>query len=196
MFITFFAIGQNKVIDSLKLILKNTSSEIQKTKVLNKLADEYKTNDPNLTVYYANQALKMANDLDYKIEKGAAYNNIGNAFTIKGDYLNALKNYTKAKEVFENQLTISSVDETVEVKNGLARAYGSIAYVFMEQSNYDKALMYNFRALKIYQETNNLDKLARIYNNLGVVYKSQNNLFKALFYYEKCLDIQKSFLII
>ena len=188
---TLFANSQSKVIDSLLVALKNKRSDIDKIKILNHLADEYKNSNPKQTIYYATKALKLSKKIDYKIEQGSAYNNLGNANIMIGNYLQALDNFSKAQLVFENELAVSSLDDKVEIKNGLARAYGSIGFVFMEQSNYAKALRFNYKALQIYEETKNNDKLAKIYNNIGVIYKSQNELFKALVYYEKCLKIQE-----
>lgn len=189
--ITFVLVQQNKVIDSLLVLLNKTRSDIDKVKIYNHLADEYKTSNPKATIYYATKALQLSKKIGFKIEEGSAYNNLGNANILIGNYLQALDNFSKAQLVFENELAVSSEENKTEIKNGLARAYGSIGFVFMEQSNYSKALQFNFKALKIYEQTRNNVKLARIYNNIGVIYKSQNELFKAQVYYEKCLKIQE-----
>lgn len=189
--VTLVLVQQNKVIDSLLVLLNKTKSDIDKVKILNHLADEYKTSDPKKTIYYATKALELSKSIGYKIEQGSAYNNLGNANIMIGNYLQALDNFSKAQTIFENELAISSEENKTEIKDGLARAYGSIGFVFMEQSNYDKALQFNYKALKIYEQTRNNVKLARIYNNIGVIYKSQNDYFKAQLYYEKCLKIQQ-----
>ncbi|MFN3969441.1 tetratricopeptide repeat protein [Flavobacterium sp.] len=186
---SLFLNGQNKTIDSLILELKKANSDIVRSKILNNLANEYSTNNPKLMLDYANKALKLSSKIGFKIEQGNAYHYIGNANIIFGNYAKALDNFAKAQNIFENEIRNSSNE--IEIKNGLARAYGSIGFVFMQQSNYAKALSFNFKALKIFQETNNLVKLAAIYNNIGVIYKSQGDYFKSLNYYEKCLTIQE-----
>ena len=188
---TLFVNGQNKTIDSLSLQLKNTKSDIVKAKTLNNLANEYLSTDPKLVLQYATKALQLSKSIGYKVEEGNAYHHLGNANVILGNYAQALDYFSKSQTIFENELPIGSEENINDIKNGLARAYGSIGYVFMEQSNYDKALQFNFKSLKIFEETKNLKKLARVYNNIGVIYKSQNELFKALVYYEKCLGIQE-----
>ena len=181
--------GQNITIDSLLLQLKNAKSDIIRVKLLNNLANEYSANNPKLMLDYASKALKLSSKIGFKIEQGNAYHYIGNANIILGNYTNALDNFAKGQAIFENEIPYSSTD--IEIQNGLARAYGSIGFVFMQQSNYPKALSFNFKALKIFQKTNNLVKLAAIYNNIGVIYKSQGDYFKSLDYYEKCLSIQE-----
>ncbi len=183
--------SQNTKIDSLNKVFKNTDSDIRKAEIFNLMADEYKSIEPNKTIFYAKKALELAKKTEHFIEQGTSYNNLGNANIIIGNYTEALDYFTKAQIVFEKELTVVSQSNVKNVKDGLARAYGSIAYVFMEQSSYDKALQFNFKALRIYEETQNSIKLLRIYNNIGVIYKSQNNFAKALIYYEKCLFLQE-----
>jgi tetratricopeptide (TPR) repeat protein len=189
--ITLFAEAQNKTIDSLSEQLKHTKSDIEKAKTLNNLANEYIATNPQLVLQYATKALQVSKSIGDKVEEGNAYHHLGNANVVLGNYAKALDYFSKSQTIFENELPIGSEENINEIKNGLARAYGSIGYVFMEQSNYDKALQFNFKSLKIFEETKNFKKLARVYNNIGVIYKSQNELFKALVYYEKCLDIQE-----
>jgi tetratricopeptide (TPR) repeat protein len=188
---TLFVTAQNKVIDSLTIQLKNAKSDIVKAKTLNTIANEYKTTNPKLMLEYANKALLVSKKIGFKIEEGNSYHHIGNANIILGNYALALDNFSKAQTIFENEMPIGSKESLVEFKEGLARANASIGYVFVEQSNYAKGIMYYFKALKIYEQTNNLEKLSKIYNNIGVIYKSQTEYFKALIYYEKCLVIQE-----
>ncbi len=189
---TLFVSAQNKVIDSLTLQLKNTKSDIVRAKTLNVIANEYKTTNPKLMLENANKALLLSKKIGFKIEEGNSYHHIGNANIILGNYALALDNFSKAQTIFENEMLIGSDHNIKEIKEGLARAYGSIGFVFMEQSNYAKALQFNFKALKIFEATRNNEKLSRIYNNIGVIYKSQQEYFKALVYYEKCLAIQEN----
>ncbi len=191
LFISLFVNAQNKAIDSLLQQIKHTKSDIVRAKTLNNLANEYVSTNPKLMLEFATKALRVSKVIGFKLEEANAYHYIGNANVVLGNYSKALDCFSKAQTVFENEILAGSDENINQIKNGLARAYGSIGYVFMEQSNYDKALQFNFKALKIFEETKNLKKLASVYNNIGVIYKSQDDFFKALVYYEKCLDIQE-----
>ena len=182
--------AQNKTIDSLKVVLQKTKNDIDKAQLLNAIADEYKSSDPKLLLQYANQALQLSTKIRYKLAEGNAYLNIGTANIISGNYPVALQNFSNAQSIFEKELESNS-DNTKELKNSLARAYGSIGIVFSEQSSYAKALQYELKSLKIYEENKNLEKCARLYNNIGIVYKAQDQDFKALNYFVKCLKIQE-----
>ncbi len=191
LFLAMCTSAQQQAIDSMLLVLKKSTLDIENTKTLNNIADAYKTSDPKMMLVYANKALVLSKKIGNTIEVGNAYHHLGNANIILGNYVVALDFFSKEQAVFENELEKSTPTTKKAIQDGLARAYGSIGLVFMEQSNYAKALQYNFKALKIYEVTKNQEKLARIYNNLGVVYNTQDELFKAIVYYEKCLKIQE-----
>jgi tetratricopeptide (TPR) repeat protein len=192
-FLLIFSVAcwsQNQTADSLVSVLQKTKNDIDKANLLNAIADEYKSSDPKLMLQYANQALQLSSKIKFKAAEGNAYLNLGNANIITGNYPVALQHFSNAQAVFEKELEANS-ENTKELKNSLARAYGSIGIVFSEQSSYAKALQYELKALKIYEETKNLEKCARLYNNIGIVYKAQDEDFKALNYFIKCLKIQE-----
>jgi tetratricopeptide (TPR) repeat protein len=183
--------GQTVKTDSLKQALSQVKNDIDKAQLLNAIAVDYQTINPKKLQEYANLALQLSKKINYKLEEGNAYLNLGNSYIILGNYPLALQNFSNAQTVFEKE-KISEVNETNEqIKNGLARAYGSIGIVFSEQSNYAKALQYHLKAVKIYEEIGNESKSARIYNNIGIVYKAQGEHFKALDSFIKCLKIQE-----
>ena len=179
--------AQDKVLDSLQNELKKAKNDIDKTIVLNAIADQYKYSDPTKMAAYGNQALLLAKKIKYKVEEGNAYLNIGTSNIILGDYKKALDNFILAKAIFEENITASTKKE---VAQGLAKAYGSMGIVFSEQSNYAKALEYYLKSVKIYEELKDESKCSKIYNNIGVVYKSQSSDFKALEYFIKAQKIQ------
>lgn len=183
--------AQNTSIDSLKLALTNSKNDIDKVQLLNGIAVEYQSSDPKLVLEYANKALQLSKKIKYKLAEGTAYLNIGNGNIILGNYPEALRSFSNAQTVFEKELENNATTNKEEIKNGLARAYGSIGIVFSEQSSYTKALQYHLKAVKIYEENNDLSRCARVYNNIGIVYKAQGEDFKALNYYIRCLKIQE-----
>ncbi|MGC4041357.1 MAG: tetratricopeptide repeat protein [Flavobacterium sp.] len=182
--------AQNQKTDSLVAVLQKAKNDIDKAKLLNAIADEYKSGNPKLMADYANQALQLAVRIRFRAAEGTAYLNLGNANIIMGNYPVALHNFSNAQTVFEKELENNPADSG-DIKNNLARAYGSIGIVFSEQSSYAKALQYELKALKIYEANKNLEKCARLYNNIGIVYKAQDDDFKALNYFVKCLKIQE-----
>jgi len=182
--------SQNKTADSLINALQKSKNDIDKTVLLNAIATEYMSSDPKLLQEYAKKALDLSKKINHKIEEGNAYLNLGNACILLGNYPLALENFANAQNVFESETNTDNHKNTA-IKNGLARAYGSIGIVFSEQSNYAKALQYHLKAVKIYEEIKDEVRVARIYNNIGIVYKSQQEDFKALDYFIKAQKIQE-----
>ena len=188
-FWSIICFSQNQKIDSLITALNNTKNDIGKAQLYNTISDEFKTSDPKKMLQYANLALQLSQKINYKSAEGNGFLNVGVANIILGNYSVALDNFTKAQTIFEKEL--ESYPTKTELKNGLARAYGSIGIVFSEQSIYGKALKYQLQSIKIYEELKNSKKCAQMYNNVGVIYKSQGESFKALEYFTKCLKIQE-----
>ena len=193
LFLCFYSsnsFSQNKRIDSLTLVLNQVKNDIDKAQTLNAIADEYKTSNPKLMADFASKALQLSKKIKFKLAEGNAYLNLGNSNIILGNYPVALQNFTLAQELFENEINANSKNN-LDIKKGLAKAYGSIGIVFSEQSNYAKALKFYLKSVKIYEEINDTAKCAKLYNNIGIVYKSQSFHFKALEYFIKAQQIQE-----
>ena len=105
---------------------------------------------------------------------------ICNANVMLSHYTEALKSYTNSQVLYEELLKTTKESEKNKIKDGLARAYGSIGVVCSEQNNYAKALEYYFKALKLHEETNEEEYVSYAYNNIGIVYKEQKEYTKAL----------------
>lgn len=190
--IFFFAnsFSQEAVVDSLQHVLKNSKDAIETASVLNELASAYQDFNPKLLKEYAQKALVVSRQIDFALAEGTALLSLGNAGIIEGNYAEALLNFQNAQIVFEKELQGKSANE-LELKNGLARAYGSMGIVFSEQNSYAKALQNHLKAIKLYEETAQELKVAQVCNNIGVVYLSQHQEFKALYYFLKCFKIQE-----
>lgn len=182
--------SQNKTADSLVKALNETTNDIDKTVLFNAIATEYMATDPKLMQDYATKALNLSKKIKHRVEEGNAYLNLGNSNIILGNYPKALDCFSKAQDVFEAQIN-GEIKNKEAVRNGLARAYGSIGIVFSEQSNYSKALQFHLKAVKIYEENKDEVRVARIYNNIGIVYQAQKEEFKALDYFIKAQKIQE-----
>jgi tetratricopeptide (TPR) repeat protein len=189
LFCISFSYSQNSI-DSLNVALKNSKNDIDKTQILNAIADQYKSSNPTLMVDFATKALQLSQKIDYKIEEGNAELNLGNAQIILGNYAEALKHFATAQSIFENE-PLTNADDNLKIKKGLAKAYGSIGIVFAEQSNYSKGLQLHLKAVKIYEAINDIKKCGQVYNNIGVAYQSTGLDFKALDYFLKAQKSQE-----
>lgn len=183
------AFAQTVVLDSLFTVLKAEKNAAPKAQLLNLISGEYSDSDPDKALEYAKQALTVSRNYKLPQQQGDAWLNIGNANILLSKYTDALKAFTNSQSVYEELI---KSDKSEDVKDGLARAYGSIGIVCNRQNNYARALEYFFKALKLYRETRQDDIAARIYNGIGVVYESQKEYDKALKYYKQALSLQEA----
>lgn len=181
-----FSFAQNKIIDSLTVLIKNDKADSSKAKHLNALAWQYlMLGNADTAIVLANKVLEISSSLP-KLDQAKicvhTYGYLGMAFTDKGDFSTSLTNFFKALNIAEG----------LEDKKTIASNSGNIGNVYGRLEEYDKALEYFFKALKIGEETKNKKTIANNLGNIGNIYDYKNDFPKALEYYFKSLEIQKA----
>ena len=169
-------------IDSLLKVLSNAKEDTNKIKLLNDLSASYSYINSGKGIKAGNQALSLAEKMNWEKGKANAMNSLGTNFEGRSDYPNALKYYFNALKLFEKSGN----------KEGIAASLGSIGIVYDYQSDYAKALEYYFKVVKMCEELNNRQGIAAYYGNIGVIYKNQLNYSGALNYQLKALNINDS----
>ena len=126
-------------------------------------------------------ALKIAEEMGYKIGIAKASGNIGNVYADQ-------KNYPKALEYYNKALKIS--EELHDVR-GIARKLGNIGTIYkeIEPPDYPKALEYYFKALKKYEEAGEKRGIVVTLENISWVYSGQSLYKQAIQYLNRALDI-------
>jgi len=184
----FFVINsaQKSAPDSLLLILNKTKELDKITKLQNQISEAYQVLDPSQMQKFAKLALMTSKKSNNSIQQAKAYQNIGISYIILSDYDKAIQNFDASEKILINQNNHSK-----EAQEILAKTLGSKGIVFSEKNNYAKALEFDFRAMKIYEDLGNKLQLSKIYNNIGVIYKSIDDGKKALVYFLKANQLQK-----
>jgi tetratricopeptide (TPR) repeat protein len=180
--------AQNVQIDSLKRVVKNTKIDTVKVDQYNKIADLYKEINPDLTFSYAQKAMVISLKKKYHFGLATAYVNKGNASIVLGNYQAALKFFKSAQSEFETALQKENNEK--RIKSGLARSYASSGVVYSEQGDYTSSLKNYEKALKLYQQIEELKGVSKTLNNIGILYKSQQKYPKALQYLKEAHKIQ------
>lgn len=170
-----------RVVDSLKNCLKTAKRDTNKVKLYLKLGNESRFAYPDTSLFYYQEALTLAQELDSKELISKAYNSIGVAFWFLNAWDKSIENYENALKIFE---------ETGN-KVGMAKCYNNIGMVYKEQGTYNKALEYYMKALKIEEGMNDKEGMASCYNNIGIVFRAQNDYIKAADYHLKALKIRE-----
>ena len=226
-FVTFFAVilslnifsSQTKI-DSLQIELKKAEGK-EKVDILNSLTGELIYDQPSTALDYGNQALKLAETLNYEKGKVTAYMRIGGGYFISDNYLEAIESYSKALKIYESradEFQISKclnnigdsyyylndleqaldffqrslrIKEKLGAKSGTARTLHNIGKIYKNQGDYEKALDFLYHALQIREEIKDKKRIAFTLNEIGNVFSSMSNYEKTLEFYLKSLKIKE-----
>ncbi|MCE9538744.1 MAG: tetratricopeptide repeat protein [Bacteroidetes bacterium] len=216
------AFSQQNSIDSLLSLIKHDKADTNKVIHLCKLTNKYELlGDFEKGINFANEAIELANKLNFKQGIAIANSAIGNIYLGQANYAQALTSYLKALKlneelknkrgiaamlgnigvIYSDQLEYSKaldyffkalkIDEEIEDKIGKANWFCNIGAIYSDQLEYSKSFDYYFKALKIYEEIGNKNGIAATLMNIGINYELQKNYLKALDYYFKALDISE-----
>jgi tetratricopeptide (TPR) repeat protein len=185
---TLSSLGQNKIIDSLKLALKNAKHDTTKCNILNAMIEE--EGDDNIWPQYNEQLKQLA-------EKNIANNSAPKNFFLKqlADALNNfgyLTNQTgdlqKSIEYHHKSLKIR---QEIGDKQGIAGSLDNIGFIYYSQGDIPKAVEYYNKSLIILEEIGDKKGIAESLNNIGFIFKDQGDIPKALEYYHKSLKFRE-----
>lgn len=173
--------GQERV-DSIEYrILKNDLQDTNRVNSLCEISFAYFNINPEKGIAAGQQALQLAEKLNFISGQAKANRFIGVNYYGLSDYANALKYYQKALEA--------------ERKNGNKKGMGSnlmnIGLIYYNQANFSKALDYFFKSIRIFEEINFQKGLSTCYGNIVLVYTDLGEMDKALEFAFKANDIDK-----
>lgn len=170
--------GQHSA-DSLVLML-DTAKGNYKNAILYELMNYYITNSPEKAIYYANQFLEIAEEIDSLGYQKYACGILGEAYFF-------MDNLEQSEKYFLKQLEIN---QKLKDENDIASSYNSLGVVSRNKGELEKALDYYNKSLKIKLKLNDLEGISSSYNNIGVLYEELNLYSQALDYYQRSLEIE------
>ncbi|MBK9983020.1 MAG: tetratricopeptide repeat protein [Saprospiraceae bacterium] len=114
---------------------------------------------------YAEDALKLSEEINYGKGKAGAYTNIGITYEDQGDF-------SKALEYF---LIVIKISEEISDKKGQAHGYLECGNIYYYKGNYPEALNSFFTANKLYEEIGDMEGVASGHITMGVINYEQGN---------------------
>lgn len=198
LFLLFIVIFSNAKTDSLIHIFNNSKIDSIRIDALKELGNEYRSKGDFLAaIDFFEKVIENCNtDNNYsKITKerilAISKSNIGIVYYYIGDYEQANSNFFDALDIYEKLIQSNNQSVIIEGKHGVALSFLSIGVVNFAQENYEVALDYYNKSLKINLELENDFGLADCYNNIGTVYVKQNKLDNAIEHFLLALEYNK-----
>ena len=115
------------------------------------------------------------------IEHITMFSKIASIYTRTGSFDSAMIYFQKS---------ISFQDNYTNSKMGLARTYSSMGVLLYKNYQYEKALEYDKKAIKMYEELHDTTGIIDLYNNMAIVYADQKNRKKAIEILEKAYSFR------
>lgn len=216
-----YAQNTNKIADSLNVLLKS-ATDTTRVNLLNEIAYEYISDDPETATKYANEALVLSQSTSFVKGEMIANNNLGLAQYYSNNYDAALEYYNKVlllarksgdklkeasainniglvyddkadyTKALENYLKALQIVEKINGKRLIASTTNNIALIYQNQGKYEQALAFHHKALKIKEEIKNTKGVGNSLHNIALVYKLKGDYEKSLEYNFKALAIRES----
>ena len=163
--------------DSLLVELSKTTNDTTKARIYIKLVDYYQQTNPEKSLKFANEGLKIVKKLNW--EKGYAvyYNDIGSTYLSQTKYKEALLYLKK------------SLDYSNDLASIRCNTLHNITIIYTNHENFELSKKYNTLLYKLAKENNIPFGLACSFSNFGEIYEKQKNHKKAKHYFSKALPI-------
>lgn len=165
--------GDNNIHDVLQ-----AKPDTNKVKSLSDLCWEYRFRSADSAIIFGEQALALAQELNYPKGIAQAYNDLGIIYIGKA-------NYRRATEYLKNALKIREESRDL---TGIASVHNKLGIIDQKQGRLKDALEHQINALKIYQQLGQDKWIGYSFNNIAIIHNNLGNLTKALEYHTKALE--------
>lgn len=181
-FLNSLIYGQNvSMADSMILELNDTKSDTSRIRLMNKISDALKVENPALSMEYARKALAFSESKRFN------YGYYEASMLIAENYYNQ-NALSKAFDYFHRAL--NSAEKTQD-KHAIAKISNALGSISFEMNDLSKSLDYHYRSVKLYFELNNKEGLSETYSFIGKTYVKQGKYVQALNIFNKALYIDR-----
>jgi len=176
-------LAQNEYkIDSLKAVISIETNKERQVDIFNDIADLYSLYQIDSALIYAEQGLKLAEQINYKQGEADSHFQLSYYYDRASNVKQAIAHMEKACQVY-TALGDSSY---------LPGCYNNLGVYYSYGTEQKKSLEYFIKALELAQKLNETYSLSEAYYNIGTFYEYVNENGLALKYYQKALEIDTS----
>jgi len=156
--------GQNQKVDSLKALI---NSDIKDSTTVNRLLEIsalLNKNEPDLSQEYANDAIELAKEINFKKGLAYGYKNLGLPLYHKGELNDELVGFwEKSLEIFKE----------LGDKQGISNLQSNIGSIYQTKGDDPTALSYFLNSVRLAEEIGDSLRIATAYLNIGSVYSNE-----------------------
>lgn len=215
----FNSTAQNQSIDSVLNHISSTRYDTSKVEAFNELAWVLRSTNSQLALSYADSAIDLSRNIDYKAGEATGHVRSGLIKMLKGDLSGAKTDYEYALQIensiqntfgiarASNQLsliynTLGSVRQSIKYARKaveqlrvlrsdqpLASALNNLGEAYIETAEYDSALIFLNESLDIRERLNRKSEIAKSYLNLGYLFEKTKDYDRSIEYSALALDI-------
>jgi two-component system, NtrC family, sensor kinase len=188
-FISIFSVAQQSYIDSLLRIANSTQNDTTHLVVFRSVARIYAELDPDSAYYYAEKSLKLAQQMNLKLDQGAGLREMAYSLLNRGHYPRSLQTVLSSMAILEDPASEQNVlvgkfpgDDELEYRTAtpheqrlseLAFTHQIWGVLYANTNNYEKALQQHRLAKQRAEQSGNKPlqsivnmTMARMYLNL------------------------------
>ncbi len=177
-----FNFAQNKIIDSLLVVLKTQKDYVQNIVTLNEICTEYQKNNVKKVIFYNQKILNLSQKNNYELGYGFYLLQSSFINLHKNKFKQSLSDALKAKDIFKkNKNTSNYLTSIISATH---------SYVQLSEHEKGKALLSKNLPLAIKNKKN--ETIVDFYRLIGDNCRYQDSIIKSLFYYKKAIPYLSS----
>jgi len=154
--------------DSLRQVLSKNIADTTRVSVLNALSKAYCNDNPDTAVTIGLSSKELAEKIKFKPGLALALKQIGIAYYLKGEYIDAVNHWQQALEVYK------SIGDKVGVANMLSNQ----GAVYFNQGDDAKSLELHLQSLKMSEDVNDTLRIVTSLANIGSIYLNKPATYK------------------
>ncbi len=211
--------AQQSPIDSLKQLLIGHQDNIEKAQIYRELTIKYDRVNQDSSLYFADKQIKLSKKINYVVGEYKAYYSKGVSYFRKNVRDSALYYFQKsyddalaAQDTIQANQSLGSVgtlnillgNYEMALESFLARlemlkrypnpaaeqtVYNNMANVYDRLEQYDQAIVYHHKSLKLKLQAEDINGVMASYQNLGAAFTKLDDADSALYYSKKSYGI-------
>jgi signal transduction histidine kinase len=160
---------------------KDYRSDTASVILLNHLSDKYLYNHADSALYFAKQALQLAEFQKYALGNAISLSSLAKAYYVLSDYTSSL----------DASLKLMHISNKINYSHGIAASYQNMGLIYLAQDKFNDAIANFKKALKIFTGLKDNIEIGKAYFDLGICYDETGQSEKAFYYLSRAIALAK-----